>query len=85
MAPTRTEILSRLKELLFAADERKRDVIERCTESSRLAADLGFSSVSMLYMVIAIEEEFGIRFDNVGASDFETIGDVVSYIGEKLG
>ncbi len=84
MAPTRTEIIERLREILLAADERKREVIETCTEQARLTADLGFSSVSMLYMVIAIEEEFGIRFGNVGASDFETLGDVVDYIEEKL-
>ncbi len=38
----------------------------------------------MLYMVIAIEEEFGIRFDDVGASDFVLLSDVVDYIEEKL-
>ena len=42
------------------------------------------ASVSMLYMVIAIEEEFGIRFDDVGASDFVLLSDVVDYIEEKL-
>ena len=35
-------------------------------------------------MVIAIEEVFSIRFDNVGMSDFETLGDVVDYIEKKI-
>ena len=81
---SRTEIIGKLKEILLAADDRNRDKVFACTEDSRLVADLGFSSVSMLYMVIAIEEEMGIRFDNVGASDFETLGDVVSFIEAKL-
>ena len=81
---SRTEIIEKLKEILLAADDRNRDKVAACTEDSRLVADLGFSSVSMLYMVIAIEEEMNIRFDNVGASDFETLGDVVSYIEAKL-
>ena len=81
---SRTEIVEKLKEILLAADDRNRDKVAACTEESRLVADLGFSSVSMLYMVIAIEEEMNIRFDNVGASDFETLGDVVSYIEAKL-
>ena len=81
---SRTEIIEKLKEILIAADDRNRDKVAACTEESRLVADLGFSSVSMLYMVIAIEEEMGIRFDNVGASDFETLGDVVSFIEAKL-
>ena len=81
---SRTEIIEKLKEILLAADDRNRDKVLACTEDSRLVADLGFSSVSMLYMVIAIEEEMNIRFDTVGASDFETLGDVVSYIEAKL-
>ena len=47
-------------------------------------ADFGFSSVSMLYMVIAIEEVFNIRFEDVGVSDFDTLGDVITYIEGKL-
>ena len=81
---SRTEIIEKLKEILLAADDRNRDKVLACTEDSRLVADLGFSSVSMLYMVIAIEEEMNIRFDNVGASDFETLCDVVTYIEAKL-
>lgn len=81
---SRTEIIEKLKEILLAADDRNRDKVAACTEESRLVADLGFSSVSMLYMVIAIEEEMNIRFDNVSASDFQTLGDVVSYIEAKL-
>ncbi len=81
---SRTEIIEKLKEILLAADDRNRDKVLACTEDSRLVADLGFSSVSMLYMVIAIEEEMNIRFDNVGASDFETLGNVVTYIEAKL-
>ena len=81
---TRAEIIEKLKDILLSADDRNRDKVLACTEGSKLVADLGFSSVSMLYMVIAIEEEMGIRFDNVGASDFETLGDVVTYIEAKL-
>jgi acyl carrier protein len=69
--------------LLFADDE-NRDKIENCTESTKIVTELGINSVNVLYMVIAIEEEMNIRFDNVGASDFETLGDVVTYIEAKL-
>ncbi len=81
---SRTEIIERLKGILLSADDKNRDKVETCTEDSRLVTDLGFSSVSMLYMVIAIEEELNIRFDNVGTSDFETLGSVVDYIEAKL-
>ena len=81
---SRAEIIEKLKEILLTADDRNREVICSCTEESKLTTDLGFSSVSMLYMVIAIEEEFGIRFENIGAADFVTLGDVVGYIEDKL-
>ena len=85
MSMTRSEIIEGLRDILLAADDRNVEALASCTEQSRLMADLGFSSVSMLYMVIAIEERFHIRFDdNVGAADFATLGDVVDYIEKKL-
>ena len=54
------------------------------TESSNLMTDVGLSSVGVLYVVIAIEEFFNIRFDNVGFGDFKTVGDVIDYIEKKL-
>ena len=52
-------------------------------EGSNLIRDLGLNSVGVLYIVIAIEEFFGIEFENVGFGDFATIGDVVDYIEKK--
>lgn len=84
MQLSRVDIIEQLKDILLSADERNSDVIQSATEASRLMADFGFSSVSMLYMVIAIEEVFNIQFDNVSMSDFDTLGDVVDYIEAKL-
>ncbi len=57
---------------------------ETLNENANLSADLGLSSVGVLYVVIGIEEMFGIRFDDVGFSDFETLGDVLDYIEKKV-
>ena len=84
MLMTRNEILEKLKEILVSADERNRDRLNDVTEAANLYTDLGLSSVNMLYMVIAIEELFNIRFDNIGINEFQTVGDVVGYIEEKL-
>ena len=80
----REEIFARLKELLLSADEEKKTAVENCTEATGLTADLGLNSVGMLFMVLAAEEEFGIRFDDVGMADFRTIGDVIDYVERKL-
>ena len=58
---------------------------ETMKETVNLSSDLGLSSVGVLYVVIGIEEMFGIRFDDVGFSDFETLGDVMDYIAKKVG
>ena len=81
---TRPEIFEKLKEILMFADDKNRDAIEQCDESAKLVTDLGFTSVSVLYMVIAIEESFGIVFGDVSMNDFPTVGDVVSYIEARL-
>lgn len=55
-----------------------------CNENANLIDDLGLNSVGILYLVIAIEESFGIRFDDVGTSDLKTVGQVVEYISSKV-
>ena len=80
----RQEIIEKLRYILISADDRNAEKYKTCTEDANIATDLGLSSVGLLYIVIAIEEEFGIRFDSVGASDFRVLGDVVDYIEEKL-
>lgn len=81
---SRAEIFDKLKEILLFADQKNSDMIEQCNENTKLVTDLGFNSVSVLYMVIAIEESFGVVFDNASMNDFDTIGDVVTYIEAKL-
>ena len=84
MQLTREEIIEELKSILLTADDKNADLVETCTEDSALSTDLGLSSVAMLYMVIAIEETFDVRFDDVGMDDFKTLGDVVTFIEDNL-
>lgn len=84
MQLTRQDITEKLKDILLTADERNKAIIDTVNDRSNLMTDLGFTSVGMLYMVIAIEESFDIRFDDVGVDDFQTFGDVVDYIEARL-
>ena len=84
MAVNKSEIIEKLKEILVSADESNRSKLAGITEQSDLFTDLGLNSVNMLYMVIATEEVFNIRFDDVGMNEFRTVGDVASYIEGKL-
>ncbi len=80
----RNEIIAKLKEILLAADDSDRAAIAACTETSNLISDLGFSSVAMLYMVISVEEAFGVRFDDASMSDLDTLGKVADYIEARV-
>ncbi len=79
----RDEIIERLRDLLLETDSRSAAAIERRGEDAVLSTDLGLSSVGMLYLVISIEESFGILFENVSMGDFVTLRDVVDYLEEK--
>ncbi|MBR4435767.1 MAG: hypothetical protein IKS90_06705 [Clostridia bacterium] len=84
MLMTRQEIITKLKDILCSADPTILSRGIEPTEDTRLAQDLGLSSIGMLYIAIAIEETFSIRFDNVGVSDFVTVRDIVDYIAERI-
>lgn len=81
----RQEIKTKLCEIMKLAMPQLDMTEETMNESANLAGDLGLSSVGVLYVVIGIEEMFGIRFDDVGFSDFETLSDVIDYIARKVG
>ncbi len=75
-------ILERLKKIFAALMP---DVnTDSITTDSLLTADLGITSISVLLLVIGIEEEFGITFDSVKNDDFKTVGDVCDYIKERI-
>ena len=80
----RPQIIDTLKSILLSADAGKRESLDEITEDANLVSDIGLSSIGMLYMILAIEESFSIRFDNVGMNDFVTLRDVVDYIEAKL-
>lgn len=54
------------------------------TENSTLLGDLGMTSISLLYMAMATEEEFGIKFCNEDFATLITVGDVIACIQQKL-
>lgn len=85
MQMTRPEIIKKLKDILLVIDGANAENIEKADEDTRLLEDLGLNSVNVLYLVIAIEEVFEIRFDDdTGVDSFSTVGDVADYIGGKL-
>lgn len=83
MAMSRNEIKEKLFDVMQMAMPNATFDADSLQDDADLSTDIGLSSVGILYVVIAIEEFFGVRFDNVGFSDFKTIGNVLDYIEEK--
>ena len=54
------------------------------TETANLREDIGINSIGLLYMAMAVEEEFGIKFNNEDFPTMVTVGDVVACIEGKL-
>lgn len=53
---------------------------DKIDENSRLMEDIGLTSISMLMLVIGIEEEFKIELPIKEASSCKTVGDIVAVI-----
>lgn len=53
------------------------------TEGSNLREEMGISSIGMLYMAMALEEEFGIKFSNEDLQGLNTVADVIRCIESK--
>lgn len=53
------------------------------TESSSLRDDIGINSIGLLYMAMALEEEFGIKFTSDDFLNINTVSDVIDTIEKK--
>ena len=54
------------------------------SENAKLKDDLEMNSIAMLYMVMGLEEEFGIRFENSDFAKLITVKDVIDCIEGKI-
>ena len=79
---SREKIFNGLKEVLLMIDPSKKEIVDKITEDSRLVEDIGLASVSLLYLVIAVEEKFNIEFGDLGVDDFKTVKQTIDYIQE---
>ena len=81
---TKAEIMEQLRDIFKLAVSDPQIDPENITMECNLTTDLGMTSMGLLYLVIAVEESFNIRFDDVGLADFTKVSDVIEYIEGKL-
>ena len=58
---------------------------EDITLETSFIDDLGADSLDSIELVMELEERFGIEIPDEDAQELQTVGDVVNYIGKKIG
>ena len=79
---TREDIIDKLKEIFKLIVNRNAD-LNKVNEDSKLVDDLGVNSLGAIYLAIAIEEMFKVDVSEVSFSTFNTVKDVIDYIGNN--
>ena len=76
-------VLERLIKVFNAVfeDEINADAVK---PEADLRENIGINSIGILYMAMAVEEEFGVKFTNEDFSGIRTVADVVKCIEGKL-
>ena len=77
------QTLERLIKVFHAVFEETVDTGNISMKAS-LREDIGINSIGLLYMAMAVEEEFGIKFTNEDFAGIVTVADVIGCIESKL-
>jgi acyl carrier protein len=54
--------------------------VDHITAESSLVADLGLSSLDVINVVVAFEDEFGVEIPDQKIKDLVTVKDIVAYL-----
>ncbi len=74
------KIIEKLGNIFEQVFEVKLDT-DTLSRETTLIGDLGLNSIGMLYLALALEEEFGVSFNNDDLKGLLTVGDVIDRLG----
>jgi len=57
---------------------------DKATPESRFIDDLGFDSLDVVELMCDLEEEFGMDIPDEDTEKWVTVGDVISYVAERI-
>ena len=60
------------------------DDVESITMETSIMNDLEADSLDAVEIMMAIEDEFGVEIPDEDAENFRNIGDIVSYVEQKI-
>ncbi|WP_062205380.1 acyl carrier protein [Streptomyces sp. NBRC 109706] len=82
MAASREEIIAGLAEIVNEIAGIPNDEV---TEEKSFTDDLDVDSLSMVEVVVAAEERFGVKIPDDDVKGLKTVGDAVGYIADHQG
>jgi len=56
---------------------------DKISEQTNLRMDLGMTSLSLMNMIVDVEEEFGLEIDEADIMEFQILGDVLEYLKQN--
>lgn len=74
--------LAKLRTLFSQVFDRDLD-LSSLNYDTRLVQDLGMNSVGLLYMALALEEEFSVQFENEDLQQLTSVGSVIRWLKER--
>ena len=75
-------IIEKLREMMKASSEVEADW-DSVTEASAIQ-DLGFDSLSILDLIYDIQQEFSLEFDAEEMASVTTVGELASFLEQKM-
>ncbi len=79
----RKEIFEKLVEI-FKIVVNKNVNLELLKEESDIVNDLGINSIGMIYLAIALQEEFKVDISDLTTTSFRKVSDVIDYISKEI-
>ena len=76
-----SEVFERIREYL--ADQLDVEP-EKITPDSDIVENFGADSLDVIDMITTLSDEFGVEIPDEDIENFRTVGDVVSYVEERL-
>lgn len=62
----------------------KKELLKDACDSLKFVSDLGLDSLTMMEIVLAIEDATGMTIDNEDVQKIQTVGDLKAYVAEKI-
>lgn len=66
------------------AEPDKREMLKNASDDLKMVDDLGLDSLTMVEIVLAVEDAVGMSIDNEEIQNLHTLGDIKNFIRNKI-